>query len=287
MLFERDGVAYQLREQFDLSILREYGEVFCVFDKNDSGNISFGVRDKDRKLFIKVAGAKTIEMGDNNNPDAAIAALRHAAGVYKDLAHPALVKLVDKRQWQGGYALVFDWSEGECLHAYWTYDEYPKHTSEKSAFYRFVRLPLGAQLAALDTIFKFHSFVAQNKYVAIDFYDGSILYDFSNNKVTLCDIDFYEKMPYINRMGRMWGSSRFMSPEEFTCSAPIDEITNVFSMGATAFVLLGDGPKRSSEKWRANRALYDVALKAVAPRRDKRFPSIAAFIAAWEQAKQG
>ena len=40
-------------------------------------------------------------------------------------------------------------------------------------------------------------------------------------------------------MGRLWGSSCFMSPEEFELNAIIDERTNVFNMGAMAFSLLG------------------------------------------------
>jgi len=40
-------------------------------------------------------------------------------------------------------------------------------------------------------------------------------------------------------MGRMWGSSRFMSQEEFTLGVAIDEITNVYPMGAVAFALFG------------------------------------------------
>ena len=32
-------------------------------------------------------------------------------------------------------------------------------------------------------------------------------------------------------MGRLWGSSRFMSPEEFELNAIIDSRTNVFNMG--------------------------------------------------------
>ena len=40
----------------------------------------------------------------------------------------------------------------------------------------------------------------------------------------------YILKPYINKMGRLWGSSRFMSPEEFELNAMIDERTNVFNM---------------------------------------------------------
>ena len=43
-------------------------------------------------------------------------------------------------------------------------------------------------------------------------------------------------MPFRNFMGRMWGSSSLMSPEEFVKDAILDEITNVFNMGAVAFL---------------------------------------------------
>jgi hypothetical protein len=65
----------------------------------------------------------------------------------------------------------------------------------------------------------FHVHVAYCGYVGIDFYDGSIMYDFENEKAVICDIDFYAKALYVNHMGRLWGSGRFMSPEEFTLNA--------------------------------------------------------------------
>jgi serine/threonine protein kinase len=75
--------------------------------------------------------------------------------------------------------------------------------------------------------------------------NGSILYDFNMSTTKICDIDFYNQKPYINTMGRLWGSSRFMSPEEFELGAQIDSRTNVFNMGATAFVLLGGEKDRN------------------------------------------
>ena len=47
----------------------------------------------------------------------------------------------------------------------------------------------------------------------------------------------YILKPFVNKMGRLWGSSRFMSPEEFELNAIIDERTNV----AMAFAILGGG----------------------------------------------
>ena len=74
-------------------------------------------------------------------------------------------------------------------------------------------------------------------HLAIDFYDGSVIYDFESKKTTICDVDLFRKKPFINDMGRLWGSSRFMSPEEFKLGAEIDEITNVYTAGAVAFAL--------------------------------------------------
>jgi serine/threonine-protein kinase len=48
----------------------------------------------------------------------------------------------------------------------------------------------------------------------------------------------------------MWGSSRFMSPEEFELGATIDGSTNVFTMGAVSFELLGNNYNRSIEEWK-------------------------------------
>ena len=123
------------------------------------------------------------------------------------------------------------------------------------------------------------------------------MYDFNNNRTIICDIDFYAKVPYINDMGRLWGSSRFMSPEEFKLGAVIDEITNVYTMGATAFTLFGNERDRckanevgsanfvDTEKWKLSKELFDVAKRAVSDDRDKRQQSIERFIAEWRAAK--
>ncbi|MDW7659704.1 MAG: serine/threonine protein kinase, partial [Bacillota bacterium] len=122
-------------------------------------------------------------------------------------------------------------------------------------------------------------------YVAIDFYDGSILYDAKSARTLICDIDFYIRTPCTNTMGRMWGSSRFMSPEEFMLGAVIDEVTNVYAMGATAFVLLADG-NRSPEAWPLGSARYAVVRKAVSEDRNDRQQSIEQLITEWKRAKE-
>ncbi len=63
-----------------------------------------------------------------------------------------------------------------------------------------------------------------------------------------------------------------------------DEISNVYNMGAIAFVLLADGG-RSPEEWRLNQDLYEVALKAVSEKRSERQQSIEEFITEWMSVK--
>lgn len=279
-----DKVIFRLREYHDFNFLKHLGEVFCVFDEQDSGNICFGVDTGIEKLFIKYAGAKTIEF--SGNPEDAVSRLKNAMPLYRTLQHPSLVELREHFPVNDGYAAVFTWFTGECLHSHWAFTPAEKYHHPDSPSYRHKHLPLELRLDSLNTIFAFQEYVSSNGYVAIDFYDGCILYNFSNDTTKICDIDHYEKPPYINTMGRMWGSSRFMSPEEFELGGTIDEVTNVFNMGATAFVLLGGSVDRSFEKWDAGEALFEVARRAVNPDRSQRYSSISAFRHAWNEARE-
>jgi serine/threonine-protein kinase len=77
-----------------------------------------------------------------------------------------------------------------------------------------------------------------------------------------------------------------MSPEEYTLGAEIDEKTNVFNMGAAAFVFLGGEKDRNYNKWRCGKELYDVALKAVEPDRNKRYNSMEEYLKEWNKAEE-
>ena len=115
--------------------------------------------------------------------------------------------------------------------------------------------------------------------------------------IFFCDIDFHRKAPAKNDMGKMWGSSRFMSPEEYELGADLDEKTVVYLLGATAFELLANDTEesyqawedgklsRSFETWSATKALFDVAFKAVSTERCKRYQTVSELITAWNVAK--
>jgi ribosomal protein S18 acetylase RimI-like enzyme len=128
--------------------------------------------------------------------------------------------------------------------------------------------------------------------VPVDFYDGSMLYDFESDEFHICDIDFYRKMPAVNDMGRMWGSERFMAPEEYELGAPLDEIKAVHNMGTTMYELLCITDKdaydinHSFDKWSASKALYDVAAKASLVKRDMRYQTLEELSIAWNMAKK-
>lgn len=276
-------ISFQLIKDRNFEWLNKMGNVFCVFDQQDSGNISFGIQNGATKRFVKYAGAHTLEyLGD---PQDAIIRLKQAASVYKDLSHEHLINLVDHFEIDEGYALVFEWFNGECLHPHWSFPPPAKYNDPNSPYFRYRQLPIELRLNSLNSIFSFHVKIETNGYVAVDFYDGSILYDFSSGTTKICDIDVYQKKPFVNTMGRLWGSSRFMSPEEFQLGASIDSVTNVFNMGAIAFGLIGGELDRSYSKWDAGKALYDVALKAIEPDRNDRFSSVADFYAAWKSAQ--
>jgi len=277
-----DRVEFQLQASFRLDWLEKLGTVFAVFAEQDSGNIGFGVQTGGVNYFVKVAGCRTMNYA--GDPQEAIERLKRAAVVYEKLEHPALVRMLRHFPVDGGYATVYEWFDGDCLHPHWSFPPPAKYEHPDSPFYRFRQLPVGRRLAALDALFAFHVEVEARGYVAVDFYDGSMLYDFDTHTMRICDIDFYRPSPSTNDMGEMWGSGRFQSPEESVIGAPIDGITNVFTMGATAFVLLGGERDRSIERWEAGPALYAVACRAVEPERDRRYGSVAAFKQAWDAA---
>jgi serine/threonine-protein kinase len=111
-----------------------------------------------------------------------------------------------------------------------------------------------------------------------------MIYDFGCRELHVVDLDNYCDAPFINEMGRMFGSSRFMAPEEFERGARIDERTTVFTMGRTATVLLSDGTLER-RPFRGSDPLYEVVRRACCKDPRKRYDSMAAFFAAWMDAR--
>lgn len=72
-----------------------------------------------------------------------------------------------------------------------------------------------------------------------------------------------------------------MSPEEYRFGAVIDEITNVYTLGAIAFLFFGDERARSIEYWDAGNYRHQVATRAVSDDRVDRYQGIGEFAEAW------
>ena len=136
----------------------------------------------------------------------------------------------------------------------------------------------------IDAVFDFHAFALQRGYLAVGFYDGNLIADFATGLITVCGIDWYRPLPALNDWGRMPGSSRFLSPEEYTAGAPLDEITLQYTMGALAFFFFGRRESREREDWTAGEALFRVAEQACREDRAGRFSSYVDFLSAWRQA---
>lgn len=266
-----DGIAFQMGEPFDFGFLSKYGRAFRVFDDQDSGNICFGTEKDGQRYFVKFAGAPTARCP--GEPREAIERLKASLPVYRDLTHPNLIRLVEAEDAGGGFVMVFRWEEGDCMGRM-----YPE--SHK----RFMALPIETRLDVFDRLLDFLEYVHSRGYLAVDFYDGSVMYDFAGGKTTVCDVDFFVKKPYVNQMGRMWGSARFMSPEEFRLGAELDEVTNVYTAGAMAFALFSNY-SRDRQDWPLDEELFQAVSRAVNDDRALRPGSLRELRELWQGQK--
>lgn len=292
-----DDVTINLNEFCNLSFLLKYGKVFCVFDQNDSGNISFGVVNDTTKYFVKIAGAKTME--SCRQPEDAVENLKNAVRLYDELKHPNLIELLEHYEFDDLYIAIFKWADGECLFDHWNFEKYSKNPQLQSPKSKFKQLSIQKKLKSLNTIFEFLLFVEAKGHVAIDFYDGSIIYDFANDITTICDIDFFRPNPTYNDKGKdFFGTKRFKSPEEYIYGAKIDTVTNVYTLGALIFHLFGsytdDGINKmyknncfypcDLDNWQLNKELYDIVIKSINFDRPKRYNSMVDFNIEWNKA---
>ena len=268
-----DSVSFQMKETYDFSFISKFGKVFRVFDQSSSGCICFGVEKYGKRYFLKFAGAHTVNDAIRNIEDT-ILRLKYSVPKYKEMKHPLLVNLIDAMEIGGGYLTVFDWFDGESC-------GYPQCEMNK----RFLALPVEKKMRVYDGILEFHAHVAKCGYTAIDFNGQAMLYNFDNGDFLICDIDFYAKQYYMNGYSGIWGDPSLISPEEKRNGAIVDEISNVYAMGATAFVFFAEDDKNSREKWTLSSELYEIAKKAVSEQRNQRQQTISNLIIEWNAAK--
>lgn len=195
--------------------------------------------------------------------------------------------------------VVFEWASGECLFDHWNFEKYQRDTTIKSPKERFKELPVNRKWKAIEVLFSFLQDVNQKGYVAVDFYDGSIMYDFLTDTTTICDIDFFKKAPVINDKGNEWfGTKRLKAPEEYKQGCAIDEQTNIFTLGALIFEFFGQFSDKeihqrycnnqfvpcSLANWKLSEESYRVAAKAVSFNKCERYLTFAEFFNEWKEA---
>lgn len=256
--------------------LASIGSVFASFGpaSQDSGNVSYGLQCDHGRYFIKTTDPDIQAYLDY---EARVELLRNAAQLASGCDHPLLPRLYNVIESPDGPMLVYEWVDGELLSL--------RRNVPGSAQQRFRQLPDDEILAALDAIFDLHAQLTERGWIAVDFYDGSVIYDFASRQLHIVDLDNYRRGPFRNPMGRMFGSSRFMAPEEFELGSRIDERTTLFTMGRTAAVFLSDSTLERAP-FRAGNALYEVMVRACHERPAQRYPSMRDFCDAWRSARR-
>jgi serine/threonine-protein kinase len=208
--------------------LEQLGTIFTRFAIQDSGNISYGVQTADSRYFVKTAGDPT-DLQAFLDFDGRVALLRNAVELARSVSHPALPALHAVIESPAGPVLVYEWRDGDIL-------------GNPATRERFRSLPTGEILAALNTVYDLHADLDAAGWVESDFYDSAMLYDFGARRLTIFDLDTYHHGPHLNTMGRMFGSARFMAPEQLTLGATVDSSTTAYVMARTARVLLPEAP---------------------------------------------
>ncbi|MCC0094596.1 serine/threonine-protein kinase [Streptomyces flavotricini] len=245
----------------------QVGPIFRTFAEQDSGCISYGVLAGERRWFVKSASTP-----------AAAALLRQAVAVHQAVTHPTIIPLLNSITTDQGLALVYPWVPGEVLY-HPTRSRSGGRTAPESTMARFRRLPLPEIHSAVEAILGAHIAVEGAGLVAVDLYDGCMLYDFEENRMRLCDLDEYRQGPFTLEADRLPGSSRYMAPEEFIRGSVIDIRTTVFNLGRALRLLLDTGDEEKG--WRGTPDQLAVIERATSTGPRDRFSSVSSLADAW------
>lgn len=95
------------------------------------------------------------------------------------------------------------------------------------------------------------------------------------------DLDTYRRGPSVNEVGRMFGSTRFMAPEESEMGAVINQRTTTFTLGRLIWHF-GTRLTEQEQHFCGTPALAQAVQRACQPNPADRHASVAQFVAAWE-----
>lgn len=254
--------------------LAAHSAVLTVHLRQDSGCRSYAIEQAGRRWFVKQASTASGR-----------AALDRAELIHDRVHHSALPCLRGKFDAADGLVHVYEWVPGEVLYDYVNYPGTDGRADPRSAHARFRSLPVSRILDALETIYNVHLVLADQGFVAVDFYDGGILYGFRAHRAWLCDLDEYLPGPFALAEDHLPGSMRFMAPEESRRGSAITQRTNVFTLARASAVLLSDGDI-DSQAWRGGPQLREVIRRATARDPRERYPGVESFVSAWRAASE-
>ncbi len=249
--------------------VRRVGDVFAVFDQQDSGCISYGVTHVGRRLFVKTAGTH-----------AAAGSLRSALRFHRAVRHEAINPVLQCVTVAGSPVLVQPWLDGRLLY-HSTVHGGPDRTDPRSTWAQFRALPRPRVEDAVDALLDAHRAVSGAGFVAVDLYDGSMMYDFNRHRLRLIDLDDYRPGPFVAHE-RLPGSPRFMAPEEYGGGTTVDERTTVHVLGRAVRLLLDAGDEESA--WRGSDEQLTVVRTATATDPAHRFATVAELHHSWRVA---
>jgi len=259
-------------------VVAEFGHL-----TQDSGNVSWLVDVGDRRLFVKTAGLTGEPVPDAAVPyfdhDGRVRLLRNAVELAASCSHPALPRLLNVIESPTGPALVYEAAEGELLHV-----RRDARIDPASAYQRFAHLPADRLLGVFDVLIALHVELAAAGWVACDLYDGCLIVDLETGSLKVVDLDTYRRGPSLNDMGRMFGATRFMAPEEFELGAVIDERTTMFTLGRLVRHF-GTRLTERDDQFCGSPAVADVVRRACRPLPADRYEDVAAFGQAWRSGR--
>ena len=253
------------------------GTVQTTFDRSlISGNVSWLVDTPDGRFFCKSAGNTEPPPGapapyfDHRGR---VSLLRNAAALARSCNHPVLASLRAVVETATGPLLVYDVAPGELVNV-----PRSQRSDPSSAYRRFARAPAGVRLRIFDQLLDAHAALGDGGWVASDLYDGCMLVD--DDRLTLIDLDTYHRGPFLNTMGRMFGSTTYMAPEEFNLGAVIDLRTTVYTLGRLIWHF-GTGITEDAAEFCGTPAQADAVRQACATDQKDRWTDPAQFTTAW------
>lgn len=267
--------------------VRRSGRVIGQFDHRcqDSGNISWAVETDYGRFFVKTAGdlsptpaGAPVPYLDHNGR---VLLLRNAVELARSCSHPCLARLRNVIESPLGPALIYDYAPGELVGT-----DPERRADPRSAYQRFAHLSAHQLLSHFDSVISLHQQLAAVGWVASDLYDRCLLVDFDTGRLTLIDLDCYQRGAGVNTMGRMFGSSRFMAPEEFVLGAPIDQRTTVYNLGRLVWHF-ATRLTEQADQFCGTDAVRAVVQQATTTERADRFATVDCFAAAWRSARDG